>query len=227
MRQQWCIPPAANAEFVCDMEQVLEVYHQPYDEGYPVVCMDEQPKQLVEDTRPNVPAQPEHPEKIDYEYVRHGACCVWMFVEPLGRWRSVVATERRTAVDWAHQVRALVDTPRYAGAARIKLVCDNLNTHRLASLYQAFEPAEAMRVARKIELVHTPKHGSWLNMAESELSVVTRQCLGRRIGEVSIVDELARRWATERNRNQTGIDWQFRTADARIKLKYLYPKIKV
>jgi hypothetical protein len=226
LRQQWCIPPAANAEFVCDMEQVLEVYHHPYDERYPVVCMDEQPKQLLEDARPGVPAQPGHPEQIDYEYVRHGSCCVWMFVEPLGGWRSAVATGRRTAVDWAHQVRTLVDDPRYLGAERVTLVCDNLNTHRLASLYQAFEPAEALRVAHRIELVHTPKHGSWLNMAESELSVVTRQCLGRRIGEVDIVDELARRWATERNRNQKGIDWQFRTADARIKLKYLYPKIE-
>ena len=122
------------------MEQVLEVYHQPYDERYPVVCMDEQPKQLVEDARPSVPAQPGHTEKFDYEYVRHGSCCVWMFVEPLRGWRSAMATERRTAVDWAQQVRALVDTPRYANAARITLVCDNLNTHRLTSLYQAFEP---------------------------------------------------------------------------------------
>ena len=201
------------------MEQVLEVYHQPYDERYPVVCMDEQPKQLISETRQPVEPEPGQPKKGDYEYVRHGSCCVWMFVEPLGGWRSAGATEHRTAVDWAEQVRTLVDNPRYVGAERIRLVCDNLNTHRLASLYKAFEPAEAMRVAHRLELVHTPKHGSWLNMAESELKVVTRQCLGQRIDKVDDVDKLARQWANDRNRKQKGIDWQFRTADARIKLK--------
>lgn len=215
-----------NAEFVCQMEQVLEVYHQPYDERYPVICMDEQPKQLISEARSGEPAQPGQAERFDYEYVRHGSCCVWMFVEPLGGWRSAVATSRRTAVDWARHVRAVVDAPRYAGAERITLVCDNLNTHQLASLYQAFDPTEALRLARRLELIHTPKHGSWLNMAESELSVVTRQCLGRHIDEVDAVDQLARQWAGCRNLSQTGIDWQFRTDDARIKLKHLYPKIE-
>ena len=150
------------------MEQVLEVYRRPYDSQHPVVCMDEQPKQLIEESRPSLPALPGQPAKEDYEYIRHGVCCVWMFVEPLVGWRDVEVTERRTGVDWARQVRDLVDAPRYAQAERITLVCDNLNTHRLTSLYQAFDPAEALRIARKLELVHTPKHGSWLNRAEPE-----------------------------------------------------------
>jgi len=140
---------------VCQMEQVLEVYRRPHDPQHPVVCMDEQPKQLIEESRPSLPASPGQPAKEDYEYIRHGVCCVWMFVEPLAGWRNVEITERRTGVDWARQVRDLVADPRYAQAERITLVCDNLNTHRLTSLYQAFEPAEALRIARKLELVHT------------------------------------------------------------------------
>lgn len=204
------------------MEQLLEVYRQPYDVKHPVVCMDEQPKQLIDESRA---ARPGRRRLYDYEYVRQGVCSVWMFVEPLAGWRKTVATERRTRVDWAQQVRALVDSPRYMQAERITLVCDNLNTHKLASLYEAFEPVEAMRLARKLTLVHTPKHGSWLNMAEPELSVLGRQCLGQRIGQVERVAALARRWAVDRNERQRGIDWQFRTEDARIKLKYLYPKV--
>ena len=168
--------------------------------------------------------QPGQPEKVDCEYIRHGMCCVWMFVEPLGGWRNAQATAQKTSVARAQQVRALVDAPRYAQAERITLVCDNLNTHRLASLYQAFEAPEAMRIARKLELVHTPKHGSWLNMAESELSVLTRQCLRERISDMSLIAARAQTWAQQRNQDQTGIDWQFRTEEARIKLKYLYPK---
>ena len=148
-----------------------------------------------------------------------------MFVEPLGGWRNAQATAQKTSVAWAQQVRALVDAPRYAQVERITLVCDNLNTHRIASLYQAFEAAEAMRIANKLEVVHTPKHGSWLNMAESELSVLTRQCLRERIGHMSLIAARAQQWAQQRNQEQTGIDWQFRTEDARIELKYLYPKI--
>jgi hypothetical protein len=152
------------------MEQVLEVYKRPYDPAHPVVCMDEQPKQLISEVSAPLPAAPDRPERADYEYVREGVCAVWMFVEPLGGWRAVDATDTRTKVDWAHQVRRIVDDPRFAAAQRITLVCDNLNTHALASLYAAFEPAEALRIARRLELVHTPKHGSWLNVAESELS---------------------------------------------------------
>jgi hypothetical protein len=223
----WCIPPAQDAAFVCHMEQVLEVYKRPYDPLRPVVCMDEQPKQLISEVSQPMAVAPGQPARIDYEYVREGVCTVWMFVEPLGGWRSVPVTQTKTAVDWARQVKHLVDDPRYAAAERITLVCDNLNTHDLASLYQAFEPEEALRIARKLELVHTPKHGSWLNVAESELSVLTRQCLDRRIAQMTIVCDEARTWATDRNQRQVGVDWQFTTADARTKLKRLYPKIKV
>lgn len=207
------------------MEQVLEVYARAYDRRYPVVCMDEQPKQLIDEVRQPVVAS-DGTVREDFEYVRRGVCVAWMFVEPLAGWRTVAVSERRTAVDWAQQVKEVVDAPCYCQAERITLVCDNLNTHRLASLYEAFAPDEALRLARKLELVHTPKHGSWLNMAEPELSVLTRQCLDQRIGEWERVAELARNWAETRNRRQTGIDWQFRTTNARIKLKYLYPKIE-
>lgn len=208
------------------MEQVLEVYCRPYDARHPVICMDELPKQLIEEVRVPVTAQPGGAAKEDFEYVRCGVCVAWMFVEPLAGWRAAPVSERKTAVDWAQQVQAVVDAPRYAQAERITLVCDNLNTHRLASLYEAFPPEQALRLAKKLELVHTPRHGSWLNMAEPELSVLTRQCLGRRIGKQARVADLARQWAEARNQRQTGIDWQFRTADARLKLKYLYPKIE-
>lgn len=208
------------------MEQVLDVYCRPYDARYPVLCMDEQPKQLIDEVRVPVPAAPGQVAKEDFEYVRQGLCVAWMFVEPLAGWRTTPVSARRTAVDWAQQVKAVVDDPRYAQAERITLVCDQLNTHRLASLYAAFAPEEARRLARKLELVHTPKHGSWLNMAEPELSVLTRQCLGQRISGQKQVEALARHWADARNRRQTGIDWHFRTAQARVKLKYLYPKIE-
>jgi DDE superfamily endonuclease len=222
----WCIPPDQDAAFVCNMEQVLEVYQRPYDPLRPVVCMDEQPKQLISEVSQPIAVAPGQPERVDYEYVREGVCTIWMFVEPLGGWRTVPVTTTKTAVDWAQQVKRLVDDPRYALAERITLVCDNLNTHNLASLYQAFEPAEALRIAQKLEIVHTPKHGSWLNVAESELSVLTRQCLDRRIAAIDEVGEEARHWYERRNTKQVGVDWQFTTADARIRLKCLYPKIK-
>lgn len=189
--------------------------------------MDEQPKQLISESRRQVPAAPGRPARVDYEYVREGVCNAWMFVEPLGGWRDVPVTATRTAVDWAQQVRRVADDPRFSKAERITLVCDNLNTHTLASLYQAFEPAEALRIAQKLELVHTPKHGSWLNVAESELSVLTRQCLDRRIAGQNTVAQEARAWGRQRNALQIGVDWQFTTDDARIKLKELYPKIVV
>ena len=223
----WCIPPEQDAAFVCNMEQVLEVYKRPYDPLRPVVCMDEQPKQLISEVSQPITVAPGQPERIDYEYVREGVCTVWMFVEPLGGWRNVPVTVCKTAVDWAQQVKWLVDQPRYSAAERITLVCDNLNTHHLGSLYQAFEPGEALRIAKKLELVHTPKHGSWLNVAESELSVLTRQCLDRRIANIETVADEAKTWATDRNRRQVGVDWQFTTTDARTKLKHLYPKITV
>lgn len=223
----WCIPPEQDAAFVCQMEQVLEVYKRPSDPLRPVVCMDEQPKQLIADGSPMVPVAPGQPARIDYEYIREGVCNLWMFVEPLGGWRSVRVTDTKTSVDWAQQVRALVDDPRYAEAERITLVCDNLNTHSLASFYQAFEPAEALRLANKVELVHTPKHGSWLNVAECELSVLTRQSLDQRLSTRAAVAAEATAWNADRNQRQIGVDWQFTTDKARTKLRHLYPKIKV
>jgi DDE superfamily endonuclease len=223
---RWCIPPEQDAAFVCQMEQVLEVYKRPYDPRRPVVGMDEQPKQLLTEVRQPIPAAPGQPARVDYEYVREGVCTVWMFVEPLAGWRDVSVTTTKTAVDWAQQVKRLVDDPRYAEAERITLVCDNLNTHTLASLYQAFGPEEALRLARKLELVYTPQHGSWLNVAESELSVLTRQCLDRRMATQGEVAEEAHRWKERRNGRQIGVEWHFTTADARIKLKHLYPKVK-
>ena len=209
------------------MEQVLETYQQPYDPLHPVVCMDEQPKQLIAERRIPQPTAPGQPARLDFVYVRQGVCSVWMFVEPLAGWRAVEVTDRRTAVDWAAQVRALVDHPRYAHAEKITLVCDQLNTHGLASLYQAFAPEEALRLVKRLRLVHTPKHGSWLNMAEPELSVLSRQCLDRRIARRSILQSEAQRWAADRNARQFGIDWQFRTDDARLKLRHLYPNVQM
>ena len=206
---------------------MLEVYQRPYDPKRPVVGMDEQPKQLIAEARQPLPAAPGRPQRVDYEYAREGTCVVWMFVEPLACWRHVRVTDRKTAVDWAEQVRCLVDDPRYAAAERITLICDNLNTHTLASLYQAFAPAEALRIASKLELVHTPKHGSWLNVAEPELSVLTRQCLDRRISRRDELASEAQAGNERRNARQVGIDWQFTTQDARIKLRHLYPKIKL
>jgi hypothetical protein len=207
------------------MEQVLEVYKRPYDAKHPVVCMDEQPKQLIRESRPSVPMSRGEICKVDYEYIREGTCQIWMFVEPLGNWRSVRVSERKTAIDWAGQVKALVDDPRFESAERITLVCDNLNTHKLGSLYETFPPAEAMRIARKLEIVHTPKHGSWLNVAESELSVLTRQCLSGHIGASATVQEQAQEWTKQRNAEQKGVRWQFTTEQARIRLYSLYPKI--
>lgn len=221
----WCIPPKQNAAFVCAMENVLEVYRRPYDPKRPVVGMDEQPKQLIAQTRIPIPGKPGQPTKIDYEYRRHGVASVWMFSEPLAGWRKVEVTDRRTAVDWAHQMRHLVDA-HYPDAELVTVVLDNLNTHALASLYEAFGPAEARRIAQKLELVYTPKHGSWLNVAEIELSVLSRQCLDRRIPERGLIAQEIAAWEHRRNQQGSTIDWRFTTDDARIKLKHLYPKIQ-
>lgn len=219
----WCIPPKQNAAFVCAMENVLEVYKRPYDPKRPVVGMDEQPKQLIAETRTPIPAAPGRPAKVDYEYRRHGVASVWMFSEPLAGWRKVNVTERRTAIDWAHQMRDLVDVD-YPQAQQVTVVLDNLNTHNTAALYEAFEPAEARRIAEKLELVHTPRHGSWLNVAEIELSVLSRQCLDRRMPDRTMIAHEAQAWEQRRNQDACPIDWRFTTADARIKLKHLYPK---
>lgn len=223
----WCIPPEQNAAFVAAMEQVLAVYQRAYDPRFPVVNMDEQPFQLVSESRSPLPMRPGETQKIDFEYVREGSCNIWMFVEPLAGWRSVRVTSTKKSIDWAHQVKALVDHSRYAAARQITLVCDNLNTHALGSLYQAFPPDEAFRIASRIDIVHTPKHGSWLNMAEPELSVLTRQCFTDRVGQQAEVQRRCEAWETDRNQRQTGIDWQFTNDKARIKLKRLYPKIQL
>lgn len=207
------------------MEDVLELYHEPYDPMRPVVCMDETSKQLVGETRTPITAAPGTPRRIDYEYERHGTADVFLFTEPLGNLRWVEITERRTRLDWALQIRDLVDV-YYPEATTIRLVMDNLNTHTIGSLYQAFPPSEARRIAEKLEIHYTPKHGSWLNMAEIELRVLTVQCLNRRIADANILQREARAWEVARNSSDTYVDWQFTTADARIRLKQLYPRLQ-
>lgn len=187
--------------------------------------MDEQPCQLIKETRAPLAAEPGKPMRVDYEYERQGTANIFLFVEPLGNWRQVAVTERRTGVDWAHQIRELVDV-HYPQAKRIRLVMDNLNTHRIASLYEAFEPAEARRIAQRLEIHYPPKHGSWLNIAEIELSVLTQQCLDRRIADIETLRQETQAWENKRNGQQKGVDWQFTTADARIKLKRLYPQVQ-
>lgn len=206
------------------MEDVLDVYHRPYDPRRPLVCMDETSKQLVGETRRPVPAAAGRAARVDYEYVRCGTANVFLFCEPLAGRRQVRITARRTKVDWAVNVRALVDEvhPR---AQKIVLVMDNLNTHAAASLYEAFPPAEAKRIADRLEIHYTPKHGSWLNMAEIELGMLGRQCLDRRIDSVGLLVEEAAAWESARNAKRTPVDWRFTMADARIKLKKLYPSI--
>ena len=206
------------------MEDVLSVYVRPYDPMFPVVCMDESSKQLVGEVTPPIPMAPGHPVLKDDEYVRNGVAEIFLAVEPLAGFREVKITEHRTMVDWALFIRDLAEG-EYAGAKRIVLVMDNLNTHGIASLYEAFPAAEAWRIAQRLEIHHTPKHGSWLNVAEIELSVFKRQCLPERIPEIEEMRRMTKAWNIERNSRQTKVDWQFTTEDARIKLKRLYPKL--
>jgi transposase len=208
------------------MENVLAVYKRPYDSAHPVVCFDEKSKQLVGEVAVPIPAAPGRVECHDYEYVRNGTANLFMLVEPLRGWRQVNVTSRRTKLDFAGQMKELVETycPK---AQKITLVMDNLNTHRMSCLYEAFAPAEARRIIEKIQVVHTPKHGSWLNMAECELSVLEKQCLGERIGDEASLRERVSIWNADRNHRSKGIDWQFETADARIKLRRLYPQIQM
>jgi hypothetical protein len=222
----WCIPPERNAEFVCAMENVLEVYKRPRDPRRPVVCMDEKPKQLIKETRTPVGCARGRPERIDYEYERNGTASVFLFVDPLRGWRRVEATERRTRLDWARQVRRLVDHD-YPCAEKITLVMDNLNTHGPASLYEAFDPAEARRLAEKLEIVHTPRHGSWLNVAEVELAALEKQSIGGRIPDLAALNARLKAWQKPRNRSHAKVNWRFTTPDARIKLKRLYPQIQL
>jgi len=207
------------------MEDVLDVYQLPYDVDCPVICMDEKPYQLLNEVRQPIPMKPMKPLCEDSEYVRNGTCSIFIFTEPLVGWRHVAVREQRTRIDWALQIQELLEI-HYPQAPKIKLVMDNLNTHSIASLYHAFEPATARRLAKRLEIHYTPKHGSWLNIAEIELSVMTSQCLGRRIPSISqLMTELSA-WEQNRNQSQKGVDWQFTNAEARIKLKRLYPQFK-
>lgn len=208
------------------MEDVLEVYARPHDPQRPLVCLDEFCKQLIGEARETVSAQPGQPERQDYEYIRHGMCSVFMAYSPLESWREVRVTGQRTARDYAHTIRWLCDEV-YPDADKIVLVQDNLNTHTPASLYEAFPPDEALRLKERIEWHYTPKHGSWLNMAEIEIGVAQRQCLSRRLAEKSQVSRELSQWSKSRNAARASTDWQFTTGDARTKLKRIYPSFLV
>lgn len=208
------------------MEDVLEVYKRPRNPNVPVVCMDEQPTQLIKETRTPIPAAPGRPERVDYEYERNGTATNFLFTQPLGGWRKINVRETKTKIDWATEVKELltVDFPR---AKKVILICDNLNTHKLGSLYEAFPPEEARQLIERLEIHYTPKHGSWLNVAECELSIFTRQCLDRRLPDHTALQAEARAWAQSRNDRQTAVEWHFTTEDARIKLKRLYPQVQL
>jgi hypothetical protein len=218
------IPPKANAGFVAAMEDVLEVYTRPYDPARPLVCLDETSKQLVAETRTPLPVQPGRPARYDYEYQRNGTANLFMLFAPLEGWRHVKVTERRTAIDYAQVLKELSDV-HFAHAEKIVLVQDNLNTHNTASLYEAFSPSAARRLVDRFEWHYTPKHGSWLDMAESELAILSSQCLDRRICDRQTLQREVEAWLTRRNTHHAKADWRFTTADARIKLKSLYPAL--
>ena len=218
----WCIPPRADAEFVCRMEDVLRVYQMPYDERFPVVCMDEASKQLIGESRVALPVRPGQAKCEDYEYVRNGVCNQFVCCEPLRGWRKVTVTSRRTRLDWAACIRELLEV-HYPRAKMVRLVLDNLNTHAGSSLYERYAPEVARRLLDRLEFHYTPKHGSWLNMAEIEISVLNRQCLSRRIGDESEFRREVAAWEQRRNAEAVKIHWSFTIAVARSKLKKLYP----
>ena len=225
--EYWVIPPEADAEFVAHMEDVLETYAQPYDPACPVLCMDEQPVQLLEETRTPIPATAQHGKRVDYEYERAGTANIFMFTEPLAGWREAAVRETRTKFDWATETARLLEG-RYADCEKVTLVCDNLNTHTKGAFYEAFEPERARRLVRRIEFRHTPKHGSWLNIAENELSSLTRQCVdGRRFGDAETLRDEIAAWSSDVNSTQRGVNWHMKTGDARCKLISVYPKIKL
>lgn len=224
-KQQWVIPPKENGEFVARMEQVLEVYKRPYDALHPVVCMDESPRQLIRETRQPLPAEPGVLARYDYEYERCGVCNVFLAVEPLAGTRIVEIREHRTKRDWAAFLNEIARS--YPRAERITLVMDNLNTHAPGSLYETFPPAAAKALWERFEFVYTPKHGSWLNIAEIEFNVLIRQCLDRRIDTLEEMRRETLAWGQRRDTAKSRIDWQFTTDDARIKLKRLYPTVEM
>ena len=224
--EYWVIPPEADGEFVANMEEVLETYEKPYDSACPVICMDEQPVQLLKETRTPIPATAEHGQRVDYEYERAGTANIFMFTEPLAGWREVAVREKKTKIDWATEMARLLEG-RYAHCDKVILVCDNLNTHTKGAFYEAFEPDRARQIVRRIEFCYTPKHGSWLNIAENELSSLTRQCVSRRrFPDVKTLQDETYAWSTDVNSTQRGVDWQMKIDDARCKLKSVYPKIK-
>ena len=226
LNSYWCIPPKEDAEFVASMEDILDVYQLPYDPKRPVWCMDEKPYQLLDESRQPLPMRPGDTEKIDYEYVRHGTVSVFCFIQPhTGRIEHFVEPTR-TAVDWAEKIKILVDALE-PDAEKIILVMDNLNTHSIASLYKAFPPEEARRIAKKLEIHYTPKHGSWLDIAEIAINIMTRECLGRRIPDMETLCKELRAWNDSYSKNPAPINWQFKASDSRIKLKKLYPDIDV
>jgi hypothetical protein len=226
LKQEWCIPPEQSGEFVCHMEDILEVYRRPLDPQRPLVCMDEMPYQLISERRAPLPPRPGQTQRSDYEYKREGVANIFIVFAPLLGQRWTRVTKRRTRKDWAYLIRDMVDG-LFPHAERIILVMDNLNTHVGGALYEAFPPAEARRILGKLEIHYTPKHGSWLNMAETELSVLSRQCLDRRIATQLFLEHEVSAWNRARNTGAVTVDWQFTTADARVKLKRLYPVITV
>ncbi len=219
------IPPDQNGDFVANMERVLDIYKQPYHPEFPVICMDESPKQLIKETRQSITSKPGSLAKFDYEYERCGVCNIFLASEPLAGKRFVKITERKTKQEWASFLEAIAN--EYPHAERITLVMDNLNTHKPGSFYEVFPPEKAKRLWDRFHFVYTPKHGSWLNMAEIELNVLNGQCLNRRIDKISTIIEQCKAWQEHRNNMNAKINWQFTTKDARIKLKRLYPTLQV
>ena len=219
----WCIPPQQDAEFVAKMEDVLDVYALSYDENCPVICFDEKPYQLLDERRESIPMGKGVPERIDNEYERMGTCSIFVMCEPLRGWHHAHACERRTAVDFAHEVEWLLSESPYKDAPKIRFVVDNLNTHVVASLYKAFSAQKAREFAKRLEIHYTPKHGSWLNVAEISISVLSKQCIGRRIPDLVVLNRELSAWEMQYNAVCRVVNWQFTTDDARIKLKRLYP----
>lgn len=222
--ERYCIPERDAARFVAQMEDVLDVYALPPDPDRPLVCMDEASKQLTGDSVAPLPMRPGRPKREDYHYTRGGVRSLFMFFAPHLGWRRAQSSARRTRQDWAREIRRLVDED-FPGATSLRLVCDNLNTHGIASLYETFPPEEAHRLARKLEVHYTPRNGSWLNVAEVELSVLAEQCLDRRIGDPAALDAELAAWTATRNAEKSVVQWQFTTADARVKLRRLYPTV--
>jgi hypothetical protein len=222
----WVIPPEQDAECVACMEDVLETYAQAYDPKHPVLCMDEQPVQLLKETRVPIAATTKHGSRVDYEYEPNGTASIFMFAAPLSGFRQATARSRRTKTDWASEVAQMLDT-RSADCEDVILVCDNLNTHTKGAFYEAFEPARARAYIKRLNFCYTPKHGSWLHVAACELSCLTSQCLrDRRIGALTELQSEIAAWSNKTHAKQRGVDWQFRIENARVKLKRLYPKIK-